>query len=109
MDMDNNGNLPLPVDDKFLQEMGLYGLEGEEKRKYIEGLMRVINSKVAERLAEIITEEQAKKFEKFSEDTDNEEIAKWFEKNVPNYHQILLEETEKLRDKVKASVDKAME
>ncbi len=95
-------------DDKFLQAMGLEGLQGEEKRAALEDILYVLDARVTDRMAELLTEQQAAEFDKFDENTDNEEIAKWLEQNVPNRPQIIEEEAQKMRDEAQAAAGQAV-
>ncbi len=97
----------LSVDD-FLKMMGLEGLEGQEKEEALDNILFTINVEVGKRVADSLTEAQAAEFEQLSDDSSAQEIASWMQKNVPNYNQLVHEETQKLHDEVSSTVKKVM-
>ncbi|HLA49449.1 MAG TPA: DUF5663 domain-containing protein [Candidatus Saccharimonadales bacterium] len=99
----------MQVDDQFLQAMGLDGLENDEKAAALDDILYTLNMRVGKRVAEILNDKQAAQFEAFSDDTSNEEIAKWLKENVPNYDQIVEEEAQKMKAEVQATVKQVMD
>ena len=104
----NNDNTTIPVDDQFLQAMGLEGLEGEEKQKALDNILQTVNFRVAQRVADTLSEDQLDEFEKLNENSSQEEISKWLADNVTNYMQIIEEETQQLRDRAYETADRVM-
>jgi len=97
----------MQVDDQFLQAMGLDGLEGEQKQKALDDILFILDARVADRVAAVITPEQAAEFDKFDDNTADSEIAQWLDKNIPNRAQIIEEEAAKMRDEAQAIVKQA--
>ncbi len=97
------------VDDQFLNDMGLAGLEGEQRQKALEDILYTLDMKVAERVSESLSEEQVIKFEELTEGEPNEEaLSQWLAQNVPNYQQLIGEEAEKMRSDASSAVDRIM-
>lgn len=104
----NDNNQTTPVDDQFLTAMGLDGLEGEEKQAALNDILTTLNLQIGMRVADILTDEQAQRFEQLSDDSTPEQIAAWLRQNIPNYDQIAEEEAQKLRGDVQATVNRVM-
>jgi hypothetical protein len=96
------------TDDKFLQAMGLAGLDGDAKEQALQNILYTLNMRVGERTADRLTEEQATEFEQFDENTPNEEIIAWLDKNVPNRMQLIESEAQHMHAKAQADVARAM-
>lgn len=98
----------MQVDNQLLKAMGLIGLPDDQKQKALENILYVINMRVAQRVADTLSEQQLDEFEKLNENSSEEEISKWLVDNVPNYSQIIEEETQSLRDRAHETVDRVM-
>lgn len=96
----------MQVDDQLLKAMGLIGLPDDQKQKALENILYVINMRVAQRVADTLSEQQLDEFEKLNENSSEEEISKWLADNVPNYLQIVEEEAQSLRDRAHETVDR---
>lgn len=96
------------IDDQFLQSMGLTALNVEQKQKVIEDVLHTLNLKVAQRVADNLSESQMDEFERLSENSSQEEISKWLSNNVPNHMQIIEEEAQGLRNRALETVDRVM-
>lgn len=99
----------LQVEDRFLAAMGLKGLKGDDKIAALDSIITALNTNVGRRIIENFTPEQAEDFERLSRPgSDPEKLVYWLAVNVPNYKQILEEETRKLRDDTANFVDEMM-
>jgi hypothetical protein len=99
----------MQVDDQFLSAMGLNGLNEEQKQQALDSILYTLNMNVAKRAAELLNEEQLKEFDGLTDGDGNEqELAQWLEKNIPNYQQIVGEEAQKIKDQNDAIVNKVM-
>jgi hypothetical protein len=97
------------VDDKFLAAMGLEGLQGEEKDEALEDILYTLNMNIGNRVVDMLSDEQAEEFELLSRpSSDPQKLHEWLFKAIPNYAQIIEEETQKLRDETIGLVDEVM-
>jgi len=96
------------TDDQFLQAMGLAGLDGEAKQQALQNILQTLNMRIGDRIGSRLTEEQVAEFEQFDEDTPNDEIAAWLDKNVPNRAQLVEQEAGHMKAKAEADVRRAM-
>jgi dsDNA-binding SOS-regulon protein len=99
----------MQVDDQFLNDMGLAGLQGEQRQKALEDILYNLDMRVADRISETLTEAQVTKFEELTAGEPNEEaLSQWLAQNVPNYQQLIGEEAEKMRSEAQSTVDRIM-
>lgn len=100
----------MQVDDQFLKEMGLGGLQGEEKQKALENILYTLNMRVGAHVSELLNEAQLDKFEQLTskEDVGQEGLGHWLEYNVPNYKQMVEEELQKMKNEASEMVEKVM-
>lgn len=96
------------TDDQFLQAMGLEGLEGEAKQQALQNILNTLNMRIGDRIGGRLTEEQVAEFEQFDENTPNDEIATWLDKNVPNRAQLVNQEAGHMKAQAEADVRRAM-
>lgn len=97
------------VDDQFLAEMGLAGLNGKAKQKALDTVLNVVNISIGKQVIESMSEDQLGKFEDFvASDPEPEEVTQWLVDNVSDYEKIAEEEIRKLRDDTKSMVNKVM-
>ena len=89
---------PQQTDDQFLSSMGLDGLNDEQKQKALETITRSLNLAMASRISEALNEEHLDQFQGLLDrDAPQEEIDQWLQQNVPDYQEILKQETQKLQ------------
>jgi hypothetical protein len=105
--MDDNTKV---LADDLLNRMGLADLPEEEKQETLENILVTLDTRVANRVAEELSEEQINQFSQMAdvEDPDEQAIADWLKNNVPNYEQVLNEEAEKMRNEAQSVADKVM-
>src|SRR3954469_76598 len=103
--MDDNTKL---LADDLLNRMGLADLPEEEKQETLENILVTLDTRVANRVAEELSEEQINQFSQMAdvEDPGEQAIADWLKNNVPNYEQVLNEEAEKMRNEAQSVADK---
>ena len=91
------------IDDKFLEELGLGALPGEEKEKMKAHIYESLEMRVGMKLASGMTEAQLDEFESLMNANDEAGALKWLETNFPNYKQVVAEELEKLKGEIKSA------
>jgi hypothetical protein len=115
MQDDNTQSAPQPaitvdnVDDEFLKEMGLDGLDEEDKQTALANILFTLNLNVGMRVADQLTEEQLEEFDRLSRPgADEEKLAYWIALNVPNHADLIEEEALKMRDEALNFADDAL-
>lgn len=73
---------------EFLTEIGINNAPDDVKAKLIAGIEGLAEKKLVNRIADIVTDEQA---EQFSNITDEKQAAEWLRTNVPNFDEIVKE------------------
>ncbi len=101
---------PPQIDDQFLSAMGLDGLTEEQKQDALATILKTLDMRVSERVAEILNEDQLNQInELMDKEAGEEELSHWLSQNVPNYQTVIEEEAQKMRDEAHADVTKVME
>ena len=99
----------LPVDEQFLAAFGLSNLPDESKDKALDDVLYNLNTAVARRISNQLSEAQLDDFDKImSGEFSKEQVDSWLKQNVPNYTQIVEEEANKLREKGMSTVERVM-
>ena len=89
------------IDEDLLKELGLEGLNEQEKQDVYARFYKTLENKVGMRVARELNEEQLEKFEEYSSKHNDEETAEWIKQAVPNYEQIVTEEFETMKTEIK--------
>lgn len=96
-------NQELPVDEQFLSEMGLAGLPDDAKQAALGNILQTLNLRVAQRIADNLSEDQMDEFDRLTEgEPDEEALSNWLKKQVPNYNELINEEAGKMREEAMA-------
>jgi len=90
-------------DEKFLQEMGLSAMPEEEKQKFLDYIQEQLEIRIGERISKGLTEAQLSEFDAI---TDPAEIAKWLEKNRPDYREIVTRTINEMKEEIRANRNK---
>ena len=90
---------------EWLDGLGLGGLSSEEKRSLMLSVIGELQSRVGERLAEGLADEQLEQFHALMEAGDEQGAKQWLEESAPDYKQtvqaVLEEIEEELRSRSK--------
>lgn len=91
----------LQIDDSLLQEIGLDQLPLEEKDLLIAQIYEQLELRVGTRLADAMSDQQLKDFEKYIDSEDEQGALQWLSQNFPDYPKVVQEELEKLKGELK--------
>ena len=82
--------------------LGLSNLSEEDKQSFINNFMEILQGRVMVRMDAILNESQKIELDKISEENKNnpEKIVEFLYDLIPNYQQIVEEETHKLREEL---------
>lgn len=72
------------LDDKFLQDVGLDTLPGDQKKAFLQHIYDELELRVGTKLSEGLSQQQMAEFEAFV-DRNESRVRAWFEKNMPDY------------------------
>lgn len=76
----------MQFDENFLQEMGLSAMPADKKQDFLNYVQEELEVRIGERIARGLTEAQLQEFDSLTETAD---VAKWLEKNRPDYREIV--------------------
>lgn len=76
----------MQFDENFLQEMGLSAMPADKKQDFLNYVQEELEVRIGERIARVLTEAQLQEFDSLTETAD---VAKWLEKNRPDYREIV--------------------
>lgn len=91
------------LDENLLIEVGLGSLPPAEKNRMLDHIFETLEMRVGITLANQMSEEQLKDFERYIDANDEAGAMKWLETNFPNYKQVVGDELNKLKAEIKAS------
>ena len=91
----------LKIDDSLLQELGLNQLPLEEKDLLIAQIYEQLELRVGTKLADAMSDEQLREFEKFVDGEDEAGALSWLSKNFPDYPRVVQAELEQLKSELK--------
>jgi hypothetical protein len=93
-------------EDKALaQELGLDGLSQEVQTQQISNFYKTLHLRISMALEDLLTDEQLEEFGQVNESGD-EATEAWFKQAVPNYDQIVEEQTEGLKSDIKQNAER---
>ena len=87
-------------DDQFFTAAGLDSLTAEEKQQLREQLAGLIQERLAVRLTEVLTEEQAEQFSNLMDKDGEAEAFKYLEEVFPQYGELVAQEVERARQEL---------
>ncbi len=87
-------NKLMQFDEEFLKSMGLSAMPEDKKQDFLKYIQEELEVRIGERIAKGLTEEQLREFDHL---TDTAEIAKWLERNRPDYREIVNQCIEELK------------
>lgn len=95
----------MKLDEQFLQEMGLGDMPADEKVKFLDYLNERLATKIGERIAERLSQEQLDQFDQIN---DQAEASRWLGENCPEYHEIIEHTFSELKDEIRANRDQLL-
>lgn len=93
-------------DENFLQEMGLSAMPEDKKQDFLNYIQEELEVRIGERIAKGLTEAQLQEFDSL---TDTAEIAKWLERNRPDYHEIVNRTIAEMKQAIEKNRTKLLE
>ena len=90
----------MQFDEQFLQEMGLSAMPEAEKQKFLDYVQEELEVRIGERISRGLTEAQLNEFDMI---TDQEQAAKWIEKNRPDYREIVNRTINEMKEEIRAN------
>lgn len=88
----------MEFDDKFLAEMGLTAMPEDQKQKFLNYIQEELEVRIGERISKGLTEEQLSEFDQIG---DQDEAARWLEKNRPDYREIVMRTIEEMKEEIR--------
>lgn len=76
----------MQFDEEFLKSMGLSAMPEDKKQDFLKYIQEELEVRIGERIAKGLTEAQLQEFDRL---TDTAEIARWLERNRPDYREIV--------------------
>lgn len=93
----------MDFDEQFLQEMGLSAMPEDQKQAFLDYVQEELEIRIGERISRGLTETQLNEFDMI---TDQEEAAKWLEKNRPDYREIVTRTINEMKEEIRANRNK---
>ena len=87
----------MDFDEQFLQEMGLSAMPEDQKQAFLDYVQEELEIRIGERISKGLTETQLNEFDMI---TDQQEAAKWLEKNRPDYREIVTRTINEMKDEI---------
>ncbi|MBQ6313644.1 hypothetical protein IJI29_02190 [Candidatus Saccharibacteria bacterium] len=88
----------MDFDEQFLQEMGLSAMPEDQKQAFLDYVQEELEIRIGERISKGLTETQLNEFDMI---TDQQEAAKWLEKNRPDYREIVTRTINEMKDEIR--------
>ncbi len=88
----------MDFDEQFLQEMGLSAMPEDQKQAFLDYVQEELEIRIGERISKGLTETQLNEFDMI---TDQEEAAKWLEKNRPDYREIVTRTINEMKEEIR--------
>lgn len=96
----------MKLDDKFLQEMGLSEMPDGRKQTFLAYIQEELEVRIGKRISQGLTPAQLSEFDTL---TDQSAIAKWLEKNRPDYRYIVTRTIDEMKKAITANRNKLLE
>lgn len=89
------------LDESLLEDLGITGLNMEEKNSLLAEIFRGLNLRMGIRIAEAVGPDKLAELTELTDAGKDAEANQWIIDNVPNYQDIANEELEKYKTEVK--------
>ena len=93
----------MDFDEQFLQEMGLSAMPEDQKQSFLEYVQEELEIRLGERISRGLTNTQLNECDMI---TDQEEAAKWLERNRPDYREIVTRTINEMKEEIRANRNK---
>lgn len=93
----------MDFDEQFLQEMGLSAMPEDQKQAFLAYVQEELEIRIGERISKGLTNTQLNEFDMI---TDQEEAAKWLERNRPDYREIVTRTINEMKEEIRANRNK---
>ncbi|MBQ3474373.1 hypothetical protein IJH24_03040 [Candidatus Saccharibacteria bacterium] len=93
----------MDFDEQFLQEMGLSAMPEDQKQAFLDYVQEELEIRIGERISRGLTNTQLNEFDMI---TDQEEAAKWLERNRPDYREIVTRTINEMKEEIRANRNK---
>ena len=93
----------MDFDEQFLQEMGLSAMPEDQKQAFLAYVQEELEIRIGERISKGHTNTQLNEFDMI---TDQEEAAKWLERNRPDYREIVTRTINEMKEEIRANRNK---
>lgn len=90
----------MEFDENFLAEMGLTAMPEEQKKDFLAYVQEELEIRIGERISKGLSEVQLNEFDML---TDQMEMAKWLEKNRPDYREIVARTIAEMKEEIRAN------
>lgn len=90
----------MEFDENFLAEMGLTAMPEEQKKDFLAYVQEELEIRIGERISKGLSEVQLNEFDML---TDQAEMAKWLEKNRPDYREIVARTIAEMKEEIRAN------
>ena len=90
----------MEFNEKFLQEMGLSAMPEEQKKRFLAYIQEELEVRIGERISRGLSEEQLREFDMIN---NQEEAARWLEKNRPDYREIVNRTIAEMKEEIRAN------
>ncbi len=93
--------MQLQIDETLLNELGITGLDEDDKNALLASLYKSLNLRMGMRIAEVLGEDKLTELNKLTDAGKDQEAQQWIKDNVPNYQDIAKEELDKFKQEIK--------
>jgi len=90
-------------DEKLLEELGLSAMPEEQRESFLEYVQDELEIRVGERISQGLTDAQLDEFDALEGPV---ETIEWFEKNRPDYKEVVARTIEEMKAEIRANRDK---
>lgn len=87
----------MKLEEGFLREVGLSAMGEGEKQAFLDYVQEELEVRVGEGVAEGLTEEKIKEFQR----AEGDEVRMWLEKNRPDYKEVVWRTIRELKEEIK--------
>jgi hypothetical protein len=88
-------------DIELVKELGLDKLDETQQAQQLDIFYNTLNTNILMVLEDTLSDEQFAEFERLNDGGDNNAVVSWFSSTVPNYQQIVSDQTEALKQRIK--------
>jgi hypothetical protein len=94
----------VPIDNNFLEELGLGSVPQEEKDKMVAHIQLTLQDRIGAVMETKLNESQLDEFDNILSSGDIEATKAWLGTNLSDYDQIVQEEIRKIKEEIKPQV-----